>query len=188
MDIDIGQQYAVKGNFQFCFFCLVENWIWGVILLFVACENKHPCVYIYTNSSLALWVESEYSSQVSVVLTGLQYFNTTQCYLLPSWWCHPYGLALLPRDCCPVGSPAQAACSSLPPYGFRQTSKTPHRWTGRSCRCGPRWRLPPPCPPSPRSFCSCSIQRWAEDSQSWPLCPWRPSIEILERWRKVCEF
>lgn len=112
----------------------------------------------------------------------------TQCYLLPSWWCHPCGLALLPRDCCPVGSPALAACLSVPPCGFRQTSKTPHRWIGRSCRCGPRWRLPPPCPPSPRSFSSCSIQRWAEGNQPWPLCPWRPSIEILDRWRKVCVF
>lgn len=116
------------------------------------------------------------------VLTSEKSWRTdaSECYLLPSWWCHPCAMALLPTGCYPEGNLALAECSPVPSFGSHQTSRTHRRWTGRFCHCVPRWRQLPPCPRAAHFSLSCPSQRGVEDNRSWPRCLWRPNTETLE--------
>lgn len=112
----------------------------------------------------------------------------SECYLLPSWWCHPCGMELLPTGCYAGGNLALAECSPLPSFGSHQTSKIRRHWTGRFCHCGPKWRQLPPCPPAAHFSSSCPSQRGVEGTPSLPQCLWRPSSETLNRGRNMWLF
>lgn len=107
----------------------------------------------------------------------------SESYLRPSWWCHPCGTALRPKGCYPEGNLTPAECAPLASFDSHQTSRTRHCWTGRFCRCEPRWRQLPPGPPAAHFSSSCPSQRWAGGNQTWPQCLWRPNTETLERRR-----